>query len=340
VYGHRYPGLQLPEFDALARQATVFTQVTATANSTQKAVPSLLTGTTVEDTRSSSDGLLSVRLKGEKTWRRFDEHNTVFQDALNAGYSTAVAGWYQPYCRILPAVLDRCYWTDHFFDEDNPGAQGDFRSSVASIGMWVGNGSLRNVIARLLRLPTASVEDSERHIEDYRQLSAEADRILLAPNAGFAFLHIPIPHPGGIYDRRTGELTTGSSNYIDNLALADRYLGHVRAELERTGQWDSSTLIVMGDHGWRTLYWKGEPGWTPEEERASLGGKFDKRPAYIVKLGGQTRGTTVDTAFDAVRTRALMDGLMTGRILTADDLTNWVDHGGQPNENYAWDVHP
>jgi hypothetical protein len=71
----------------------------------------LMTGKSVDDIRSSADGQhLSIHNPDTKTWQKFDEHDSVFQDALNEGYSTAVAGWYNPYCRILPEVLNRCFW--------------------------------------------------------------------------------------------------------------------------------------------------------------------------------------------------------------------------------------
>jgi arylsulfatase A-like enzyme len=140
----------------------------------------------------------------------------------------------------------------------------------------------------------------------------------------FTFLHLPIPHPNGIYDRKAHRLIAGPSSYLDNLVLADRYLSHLRAELEKSGQWDSSTILVMGDHGWRTsLVWEKTSGLTAEEQKASLKA-FDPRPAYIIKLAGQRTGRRVDTPFDARETRALVDEVMAGRVRTADDLQRWV----------------
>lgn len=49
----------------------------------------------------------------------------------------------------------------------------------------------------------------------------------------FVFIHLPVPHPLGIYNRRTGALGPDSaSNYIDNLALSDRML--LKCETRRT----------------------------------------------------------------------------------------------------------
>jgi hypothetical protein len=121
-------------------------------------------------------------------------------------------------------------------------------------------------------------------------------------------------------------LTTASSCYVDNLALADLYLAHVRKLLERRGEWDSSAVIVMGDHSWRTsTTWLGSLDWTEEDQAASDGGAFDDRPAYVVKLPGQRAGSRLDASFAAIRTRALLDAVLRERLHTADDLNNWVE---------------
>ena len=188
--------------------------------------------------------------------------------------------------------------------------------------LLIPSGRLHRIVCRLLRIPES---ESTFHVADYGSISAAGDKLLLDRSAGFVLLHLPIPHPGGIYNRRTGQLTTGPSTYIDNLALADRYLAHVHSILQESGEWDSSTVFVMGDHGWRTtLLWKGLPGWTEEEERASQGGKFDTRPAYIVKLAGQQNGVRIESPFRATETRSLMDALISQKIRSPEELLAWV----------------
>jgi hypothetical protein len=146
------------------------------------------------------------------------------------------------------------------------------------------------------------------------------------PSANFIFLHLPVPHPPGIYNRRQHDfaMTVGSS-YIDNLALADQYLAHVRGVLEQRGDWDSSTVLVMGDHSWRTTaIWSRSPYWTTEDTAASEGGVFDDRPAYIVKLPYQHEAARVDEPFQAWRTRSMINEIFSGRLQTASDLAAWA----------------
>ncbi|MEO6982154.1 MAG: hypothetical protein ABI072_03455, partial [Edaphobacter sp.] len=138
-------------------------------------------------------------------------------------------------------------------------------------------------------------------------------------------LHIPVPHPGGIYDRKTASFTSTHSSYIDNLALADRYLAHVHELLQQHHAWDSSTIVVMGDHSWRTqLAWIASPLWTAEDQLASHGGQFDNRPAYIVKLPQQPEAARIDPAFAAIHTRALLDALIDNKIQSPADLSTWA----------------
>ena len=51
-----------------------------------------------------------------------------------------------------------------------------------------------------------------------------AGELLRDQRIRFAFLHMPIPHPPGIYDRTTHQLSS-HGDYLDNLVLADETLG-------------------------------------------------------------------------------------------------------------------
>ena len=121
-----------------------------------------------------------------------------------------------------------------------------------------------------------------------------------------------------------------TSDYLDNLALTDVFLKHVRSTLEQSGQWDSSTIVVMADHSWRTkLMWEETPEWTTEEQMASRGGQFDDRPAYVVKLPEQHMGARIDAPFSAVNTRKLFDAILAQRIRSKEELSAWAIQSGQ-----------
>ena len=54
-------------------------------------------------------------------------------------------------------------------------------------------------------------------------LIASSQKLIGDDSIGFVFIHLPVPHPGGFYNRQTGAFSVPGS-FLDNLALADRAL--------------------------------------------------------------------------------------------------------------------
>jgi len=325
LFEHRFQDLMLPSFDRFAAQSTTFTHAVSTNLYTQAAVPALMTGLPVREIVVSADGRqLALDLySGER--KRFDAQQTVFGDAQRLGYSTAAVGWYNPYCRLLATVLNACFWVPHH--------------DMLPWGFYTNASFSRNISAPLLSaIPYAEHffhrhqgfrpdrEMQADHIEEYRQLESNALTQLTQPDPGLFLLHIAAPHPEGIYNRHTAKFADEApASYIDNLALADRFLGEVEETLRSKQKWDQATIVIMGDHSWRTQQlWRESSVWTPEDEIASHHGQFDPRPAYLVKLPNQHTPTHIDQPFDAVRNRALFDQLLTAQIQTPEQLTTWA----------------
>ena len=320
LYGHRLPGLALPAFDQFRTESTVFTDVQPTAIRTQIAVPALMTGHPVDEVRASAQG--SLLMHTETGWQPFNQRDTVFADADALGYITSVVGWYNPYCRLLGAVLNSCFWTNYSLRD------GLFPPETFSRALI---NPLVDFNAKILGFFHPNKRDwneysaGEEHIHDFTALDHAADAALSDPRNTFVFLHMPVPHPDGIWDRRTARFAVDHSAYVDNLALADLYLAHVRQLLTSMGQWDDTTVVIEGDHAFRAkLLWMKGPVWTAEDAAASAGGRFDPRPALIVKLPGQHTAAQVGTPFPAVRTRPLLDELLTHRISNPEQLEQWA----------------
>lgn len=247
VSGHRLPGLRLHAFDQLAGEATVFSQAVSPGIYTEEVIPQLLNGHAADSVTFTVRGELLFRSSETERWRRFQPADSVFGDALHNGYRTALAGWHNPYCRILNPVLDQCFWSSRM-DSVTPEFDGDASFVDNLLGP---SRRLLDVIGDLPSEQDVARTDAARygslHIQDAFALFAATDRLLANPSLDFIFLHIPVPHPGGIYDRNRGQITNrGTSSYAANLTLADRYLAHVRAMLEERHEWDGATVIVMG----------------------------------------------------------------------------------------------
>ena len=326
LFDHRFPGLQMPELDALAAHSVRLANVVPAGDRTEAVLPALMTGEPAQEIASSFDGHLRVRLRGVDHGEAFDQNNTVFADARKLGYHTAVAGWYNPYCRILPQVLDRCYWSNELVGPSGVSPSQSFARNMFAAGT-----------ASLTMPDLPGAQSSRRleaatHIQDLQNLQTASDTMLRDPALGFVFIHLPAPHPRGIYDRAHARLRDDDGgSYIDNLALTDTLIGHLRQVLESTGQWDSTTLVIMGDHGWRWPYWKNIQGWQPEDEHAHGDAAADLRPAYLVKLPAEQQPAVLHQPFSAVNTRAFLDALLQRTLRTPQDLDTFVsNHSATP----------
>jgi hypothetical protein len=325
VYEHRFPGLALPAFDELAGQATVFTNVQPEGVNTEEVLPALISGVPTKAVRWPLQGApLYQENENTDTWQAFDPANSVFQDALNEGYRTAVSGWYVPYCRIMSNVLDQCYWSN-------------LSPVIPSVNLFSGHtfgwnakvlasATMRTRLSELKLAPRPVLEDlqTDAHREVYQRIAARGDAMLNDPSLSFVMIHLPIPHPKGFYDRMTHNFSYRSNGYIDSLALCDVYLAHLMELLKKNGTWDDTTLVVMGDHSWRVgIFWLRDY-LTSEEDVASSHEHYDPRPGYIVKLAGQSSPARIDAPFQTIRTRALFDAVMRGQIVTPEQLQAWA----------------
>jgi hypothetical protein len=284
VFEHRAEGLALPHFDALRGESTVYSDAQPIGDKTVEVLPSLLSGRVVDGYEFTFGNRLLVHHRGARGYAPLTGAGTVFADAQKSGWRTAAVGWYNPYCTIYAGAIDECYWTN--LDRmDGPMAQ--------EAGFW------RNVRAPLQQVGEQLVWPSradreictfgvQQRTKSFVDLQAHAAQVLQNDQADFVFLHLPVPHSPGIWDRARGEFAGGcGSSYVDNLALADRELGSVMATLRSSPRWKDTTVIVEGDHSWRLWLWSDEPGWTLEDREASRRG-FDARPAVLVHRAGQT----------------------------------------------------
>lgn len=330
VYEARSPGLDLPQFDQLAAQSVIFTDVVPAANKTQVAVPAMMTGMHLRKTFSPATGdTLILQSAGTHRRSEIDPRDTIFGDVLRMGGRTGVAGWYHPYCRVLGSVLDRC--TSSMHDDFMLGMRSDTTLVSNALTPW---SNLAQAV--MLRQSTTQLANREvtvqrqERILDFNAVAAAADSVLSDPNLDLVFVHIPCPHPPGFYDRATARLTTGPATYLDNLALADRYLGHVRELLRARGLWDSTAVLITGDHSWREPMWRDGVDWTPQEEQASGSGSFDTRPAWILKLPGEHTPARITGPFDAVDARVLLRGIVSGEFKTPDDVNTLRERMPKP----------
>jgi hypothetical protein len=316
TFDHRQADLSLPNFDALAKQSVSFSNLQPSGTFTEVIVPGLLLGAPVHELNTPFHGQVSFREVSGGAWQPLDQQSTIFAEAWKLGWNPGVAGWYNPYCRLFPDVLARCSWqcSDDVLAIEVPLS---YDKSVA--GNMLALMPLRTDIEFIFRHKA----DNSAHRRDYEEVMKNAEDILRDQRIRFVFLHLPVPHPPGIYDRTTHQISS-HGDYLDNLVLADDTLGTLMKILRSTQRGQQTTVSVSSDHSWRTLLWKPASDWSDEDERITNGGKFDSRPVLMVHLPGTATGQVIADPVDMLVVHRILEGLLHDRMNTPADLNELV----------------
>jgi Sulfatase len=325
TFEHRSSDLSLPNFDAFASQSISFSDLQPIGIYTELVVPGLLLGAPARELHTPFHGQVSFRPASGGAWQPMDQQKTIFGEAWKLGWNPGIAGWYNPYCRIFPDVLARCSWQ---FSDSIPNVELPLSYDKSVMDNMLVLMPLRTDIELILR---RKLEESS-HRRDYDDVMKNAEDLLRDRRIHFAFLHMPVPHPPGIYDRTRHQICS-HGDYLDNLALADDTLGKLMKILRSTQDDQQTTVIVSSDHSWRTIWWKPGPSWSDEEERVSKGGKFDDRPVLMVHLPGANTGELISKRVSALVVHDILENLLRGQIHNTADLDSLLDRRSQKIEN-------
>jgi hypothetical protein len=289
TFESRDPSLRLPNFDRLRGESTLYTDVTPIAYRTTRAVPTLMLGQIVTDVVYTSGNRYLVQIGDSSHWIPFDVGASLFGMAKQHGLTTSIVGWYVAYCPIFANVATQCYWSNDDAQDRGPTSlDASFAENV-----WF---PLRILVEQFLDPSKAWADltdwNAAGHIASVKDVSAHALETLSTSQADIVYLHIPAPHPQEFWNRRTRTFAAGGS-YLDSLDYSDRLLSRMLDLLEAQPRWQATTLIVQGDHSWRTQMWRPLPGWSAEDERISHGGEWDPRPVVMIHAPGQQTPQTV-----------------------------------------------
>ncbi len=281
AFEQRDPGLKLPALDALKSKSYVYTNVRPVGYFTDLVVPSLLLGTQVDEMRYNFSSGLKQLHHSDGQWHAFEAKRSVIGEADARGWNTGITGWWNPYCWLFAGSLQSCSWQ---YVDASYGVMRSRKSVTKNLVSW-----LRNVAGEDQGIPLLTLR-----VRENDALQRHASALLNDDRMDFVMIHLAMPHAPFVYDRQTGKaVTTPGRSYLDGLANADVALGELMQQIQSSPRWANTTLVVQGDHSWRTPMWVHEPGWTPEDQRISDGGKFDDRPVLLVHAPGQTEGVTV-----------------------------------------------
>jgi hypothetical protein len=317
VFDRTAPGVDLPNFNRLRAESVSSNNLKPSGFYTDRIIPSLLLGRRFDQIKSTVDGDLWYKDESQNQWLAYDPNATLFALAQQNGWSTGVDGWAIPYCRILAPVLNVCS-----SDPANLIIEGYGASEEKSM--------LTNAVllpaAFLVEQVHGSAASTDAHLQSYRNLITRAQALIGNGQVRFVFLHLNVPHPHGIYDRKNHMLRTGGT-YLDNLVLADDTLGVLLKAIYATPSASKTTVIVSSDHSWRIPLWRHDEFWSDEEERAS-GGRFDERPVLLIHFPGQNSENDVSSALPELLEHDIIAGMLLGQINNSENLVAFLTQHG------------
>jgi arylsulfatase A-like enzyme len=174
------------------------------------------------------------------------------------------------------------------------------------------------------QIETNNLYARRKHINDYTRMVEVVKTVVADTSLGLVVVHWPVPHPPGIYNRREDhfELMVESS-YLDNLRLVDHTLGELRRDMENSGTWENTILLLTSDH-WFRSFWK-TIGFEPDEANKIIPTDADQRVPFLLKLAGQKQAVTYDSAFNNVVAHDLVLALLRGEVSSPDGVVSWID---------------
>jgi hypothetical protein len=293
TFEERPTGLELPGLDRLRRESLYADAARAPAGATEISMPALITGRPVVAVTPTGPNDLELTVADGKPVRFTDA--TVFSRARALGYDSAVIGWSLPYPRMLGRSVGIADWRPSVAHEQ---ARGD----TFARALWNQWGTLAPLV-HVRRLSAQRVAE----LGDLAIRTAADDRF------GLVLLHLPVLRTPGLYDRAAGRLTARNFSatdtaYVDNLALADRFLTDLRRGLERT-RLDDRTWLVVSSARWAT---------------PRPGGSVDHRVPFLVRPPEGGRGPHVDVAFNTLATQDLVLAILRGTVSGTDGVAGWL----------------
>jgi hypothetical protein len=317
TFDHPAPGIQLPNFERLRAGSVSFSALKPAGFYTDRIIPSLFSGHRVDQIRSTINGDLRYEDEAQRQWFAYDPNTTLFALAQRNGSNTAIDGWFNPYCRILAPFVDRCSWEANLTPYEQFGAS-EQKSALANAAVMP---------SRFRGLFFLTTTPQEEQIQIYRNIMANAGAMIDDRRLRFIFIHIPVPHGPGIFDRRSHQLRSGGT-YLDSLVLADDTLGALMKEIAATENAGHTTMIVSSDHSWRIVLSRHSEVWSEEEERA-CGGAFDDRPVLLIHFPNQQTGLDVSAPLPEMLEHDMIEQMLLGKIDKSEDMGTFISQQGR-----------
>lgn len=286
---------QFPAIGSLASTATNYMSVAAPGRETLTSMPSFLAARQLRDVRIEGAGMFEVAAGGGLMPFSAAEPDGLFATARRLGFATEMGGYYLPYCELLGDLVDTCrslsfYSYSAIHDRFSPADP-----VLTTLVLWPRQfplGLLKNRAFALFQ--RGLMED----------LAAFVRRPIHAGRPVFRFVHFSVPHLPFVFDAEGYDppfdplRTSPDDQYVKQLGYVDTFVGEFVDSLRASGTYETTTIVLLADHGFRFGGRERDPLQIP----------------FIVKMAGQKRRIDADAP---VRGEALLKQVVEGSCRAA-----------------------
>jgi hypothetical protein len=322
TFPERPAGLSLPELDRFQNQAFRANRAYSPSRRTIVSVPSLLTGKIfVQEGSVSWNEVMLVYDHGQAPVA-LSAQETIFSVARGCGFNVGIVGWYLPYCRLFPECTV-CSWHPAI----GPWSRGEYERPYPEFSMMVQ--TLTRQVEKVPLVRRLGIVDTiyetpmakALHAISYGEIHDDMLQAITDPRLNLIFIHVNVPHLPAIYDVSTDAVSNDrNTTYLGNLRLVDRTVGDIRKTLEKAGMWDTSTILLTGDHPLRAL-----PASARPEQRPDLRGlRQHNEVPYLLRMPAETQGVVYETPINTIVTKDLLIAILNRQVATPTQIAAWL----------------
>jgi hypothetical protein len=328
TFDYRPSTLELPEIDRFRNKSLYASCAYPPAGETDLSLPSLITGKLISKYEAISPNDIMLTLSENNQAYEWSSLPNIFSKAHEMGINTALFGWYHPYGRVIGSNLN------YFMSNSTELTDLTFYDAMSlQFDLFIKSIPIINNYDFFRQFYVFDNLKRKYFVKSYLEILDGSKEAVVNDDLGLILLHLPVPHPPGIYDRAKKDFSLEEHSYLDNLALADRTLGELRRTMEISGTWDNTTIIVTSDHWLRTNVWNQVKLWTNENDVLSYYEGSDHRVPFMLKLAGQEEGVIYNQDFNTVLTHDLILALLKNELSNPEDVVKWID-----NNRLNWSI--
>jgi hypothetical protein len=238
---------QFPNIKMFSEQSENYHNARSPSDNTLSSISMLLTNSSNKDIKVCGNVLCEKQTN--KRYVKFKTDDNLFLLAQSKNLKTSLVGWLHKYCTQYGVNLDFCR------------SYSVYNYATYSRAFSLLNPIYTNLMLLPYQLPFGIIKNNlytKFHHRSAELTQKFALKIIESGNSVFSFVHYNIPHSPFIYDGEqflpsSSPFNQSKDNYIKQLKFVDRMFGELMMQFKNNNKLDSSTIILLSDHGFRAI---------------------------------------------------------------------------------------